>query len=375
MTSAVSQVELISAVQAHPELWDVAHPLHGDHIRKVKAWEDISAAITPGWEQMRNAERKEISKIMQRSWKSLRDRVRRDLTDEDKAARGGAPAPTKKPHVYHSNLLFLRQNMQSHTRPTTSNIRLREVDAEEAEVQRPSSPMTTSGSPRPISEGGVECTDEESRAVESPSPASQQGGEQRGRGGVRGRGRGRQARGGYNPDADDRVLALLQEVRQERRSMDAFLDTNNPRACFCHSLYHILEDIGGDQEKLCMDRMYAIAMQYRHAKFSGGPPPFDPYNVSYDPPMAPGTSAVLAPPSHYQPPPQRQPPPMPSQTSFHNVHSYGEFQPSISHFQPSYPVPRYQQDFGSDRQAQPLPRPQSPHPQCNQASTTTYHQL
>ncbi|PIO23190.1 hypothetical protein AB205_0081820, partial [Aquarana catesbeiana] len=339
MASAVSQVELISAVQAHPELWDVAHPLHGDHIRKVKAWEDIRAAITPGWEQMRNAERKEISKIMQRRWKSLRDRVRRDLTDEEKAARSGAPAPTKKQHVYHSNLLFLRQNMQSHTRPTTSNFRLREVDAEDAEVQRPSSPMTSSGSPRPISEGSVECTDEESRAVETPSPASHQGGEQRSRGGVRGRGRGRQARGGYNPEADDRVLALLQEVRQERSSMDAFLDTNNPHACFCRSLYHILEDIGGDQEKLCMDRMNAIAMQYRHAKLSGGPPPCDPYNVSHDPPMAAGTSAVLAPPSHYQPPPQRQPPPMPSQTSFHNLHSYGEFQPSTSHFQPPYPLP------------------------------------
>ncbi|XP_073486887.1 DOMON domain-containing protein FRRS1L isoform X1 [Aquarana catesbeiana] len=91
-------------------------------------------------------------KIMQRRWKSLRDRVRRDLTDEEKAARSGAPAPTKKQHVYHSNLLFLRQNMQSHTRPTTSNFRLREVDAEDAEVQRPSSPMTSSGSPRPISE-------------------------------------------------------------------------------------------------------------------------------------------------------------------------------------------------------------------------------
>ncbi|PIO23001.1 hypothetical protein AB205_0142580, partial [Aquarana catesbeiana] len=132
--------------------------------------------------------------------------------------------------------------MLSHTRPTTSNIRLRE-DAEEAEVERPSSPMTSTGSPRPISEGGVECRDEESRALESASPASQQGGEQRGRGGVRGR--GRQRRGGFNPEADDRVLALLQEVRQERRSMDAFLDTNNPRACFCRSLYHILEDIGG----------------------------------------------------------------------------------------------------------------------------------
>ncbi|XP_073459976.1 uncharacterized protein [Aquarana catesbeiana] len=195
---------------------------------------------------------------MQRRWKSLRDRVRRDLTDEDKAARSGAPAPTKKKHVYHTNLQFLRQNMQSHTRPTTSNFRLGEVAEEDTELQRPNSPMITSGSPRPISEGVVEGTDEESRAVETPSPASLQSGEQRGRGGVRGRGRGRQARGGYNPEADDRVLALLQEVRQERRSMDAFLDPNNPRACFCRSLYHILEDIGGDQEKLCMDRMPSV---------------------------------------------------------------------------------------------------------------------
>ncbi|PIO16247.1 hypothetical protein AB205_0216400, partial [Aquarana catesbeiana] len=252
MASAVSQVELITAVQAHPELWDVAHPLHGDHIRKVKAWEDISAAITPGWEDLRHGERKEISKILQRRWKSLRDRVRRDLMDEDKAARSGAPAPAKRPYVYHTNLLFLRQNMMN-TRP----------------------------------------------ALESVSTASQQGGEQRGRGGVRGR--GRQTRGGFNMEADDRVLALLQEVRQERRSMDAFLDTSNPRACFCRNLYHILEDIGGDQEKHCMDRIYGIAMQYRQAKLSGGPPPCDPYNASHDPPMAPGTSAVLAPPLNISP--------------------------------------------------------------------------
>ncbi|PIO22960.1 hypothetical protein AB205_0091200 [Aquarana catesbeiana] len=213
MASAVSQVELITAVQAHPpELWDVAHPLHGDHIQKVKAWEDISAAIIPGWEDIRHGEKKEISKILQRRWKSLHDRVRRDLTDEDKAARSGAPAPAKRPHVYHTNLLFLRQNMMNNTRPTTSNITQREVAAEEAEVERQSSTMVSTGSPRAMSEGSVQCTDEESRALESVSTASQQGGEQRGRGGVRGR--GRQTRAGFNMEADDRVLALLQEVRQ-----------------------------------------------------------------------------------------------------------------------------------------------------------------
>ncbi|PIO30133.1 hypothetical protein AB205_0033490 [Aquarana catesbeiana] len=160
--------------------------------------------------------------------------------------------------------------MMNNTRPTTSNITQREVAAEEAEVERLSSPMVSTESPRSMSEGGVQCTDEESRSLESVSTARQQGGEQRGRGGVRGCGRGRQTRVGFNMEADDRVLALLQGVRQERRSMEAFLDTSNPRACFCLSLYHILEDIGGDQEKHCMDRIYGIAMQYRQAKLSVG---------------------------------------------------------------------------------------------------------
>ncbi|PIO14141.1 hypothetical protein AB205_0090210 [Aquarana catesbeiana] len=54
--------------------------------------------------------------------------------------------------------------------------------------------MVSTGSPHAMSEGGVECTDEESRALESVLTASQQCGEQRGRGGVR----GRQTRGGFN---------------------------------------------------------------------------------------------------------------------------------------------------------------------------------
>ncbi|PIO10102.1 hypothetical protein AB205_0062270 [Aquarana catesbeiana] len=233
--------------------------------------------------------------------------------------------------------------------------------------------MTSTGSPRPISEGGVQGTDEESRAVETPSPASNQGGEQRGRGGVRGRGRGRQARGGYNPEADDRVLALLQEVRQERRSMDVFLDTNNPRACFCRSLYHILEDIGGDQEKLCMDRMYAIAMQYRHAKLSGGPPPCDPYNVSHDPPNGPwDLSSASTPPltispllnaNHHLCRPRPHTITCNRMVNFH-------LPPPI--FSPHTLYPATSRILGVIARPNHYP---VPNPQCNQPSTTTYHQL
>ncbi|PIO13667.1 hypothetical protein AB205_0126790 [Aquarana catesbeiana] len=339
MASAVSPVELITAVQAHPELWDVAHPLHGDRIRKVKAWEDIIAAITPGWEDLRHGERKEISKILQRRWKSLSDRVRRDLMDEDKAARSGVPAPAKKPHVYYTNLLFLRQNMMNNTRPTTSNITQREVAAEEAEVERPSSPLVSTGSPRAMSEGGVQCTDEESRALESVSTASQQGGEQRGRGGVRGRGHGHQTRGRFNMEADDRVLVLLQESAAGEAQYGCIFGHQQPTRLLLPQPIPHPGGHWGDQEKHCMDRIYGIAMQYRQAKLSGGPPSCDPYNASHDPPMAPGTSAVLAPPSQYLLLPQRRPPPIPSQTSFYTPHSYGEFPPSTFHLPFSALIP------------------------------------
>ena len=95
--------------------------------------------------------------------------------------------------------------------------------------------------------------------------------ETRGRGGLRGRGRGcgRQPRGG----CDDQLATLLQQVREERRSLDVFLDHSNPRTIFCRSLYPILEDIGGDQEKICMNLLYSLAVQFRAAKISGGPTP------------------------------------------------------------------------------------------------------
>lgn len=95
----------------------------------------------------------------------------------------------------------------------------------------------------------------------------------------------------------DRIMVLLQEVGQERRSVGAFLNPSNPCAIYFHYAYHVLEDIGGDfEKKQCMDSMYAVASQYRAAKWSGGPPPGCPRTAFQGLPMYPGTSAVPNPP-------------------------------------------------------------------------------
>lgn len=114
----------------------------------------------------------------------------------------------------------------------------------------------------------------------------------------------------------DRIMVLLQEVGQERRSVGAFLNPSNPCAIYFHYAYHVLEDIGGDfEKKQCMDSMYAVASQYRAAKWSGGPPPGCPRTAFQGLPMYPGTSAVPNPPSYHLPPPTHSKA-EPSTTSF-----------------------------------------------------------
>ncbi|XP_040210147.1 uncharacterized protein LOC120941003 [Rana temporaria] len=372
MANAVSQLSLITAVQAHPELWDVAHPLHGDHVKTVSLWEDICAALCPGWEDIEDtSERKEIFKTLHRRWKSLRDRVRRDITDEDRASKSGAPAPVKKPHIYHRELMFLRENMRNSSRPTTSNIE-REVAGDS--LQQSNSPIGGEVNESPNLDAS-ECPDEDSRPMDVVTTGSREAAEPRGRGGVRGRGRGRgrgrQPRGASNTEGDEDLVTLLKEVRQERRNVDTFLDPNNPRTTFCRSLYPILEDIGGEEEKLCMDRIYAVTREFRFCKLTGRPPPIgDLCNASFPPPMASGTSAVLPSPSLYHPTHQRQQQPTPSQSQS------GDFTPATSsHFPSPYPAPRHQQDYWNERQTQFLPRPESTHPHGDQVSTATYHHL
>lgn len=62
MASSVSQPALITAVEAHPELCFLAHPQHGDHILKNQLWIEISASLTPGWEDMSHGTQKQTSK-------------------------------------------------------------------------------------------------------------------------------------------------------------------------------------------------------------------------------------------------------------------------------------------------------------------------
>lgn len=109
----------------------------------------------------------------------------------------------------------------------------------------------------------------------------------------RGRGWGhnqRQRGGKLRMQSKHDILALLQEVRQRRQSLDSLLDQKNSRSSYLRNLYHILKDIGGDLEKQCMDSIYAVAMMYCAAKQSGRPA--IPSIVFPGQPMSTGTSGV-----------------------------------------------------------------------------------
>ncbi|XP_040197459.1 uncharacterized protein LOC120930315 [Rana temporaria] len=256
--------------------------------------------------------------------------------------------------------------MQNSSRPTTSNVS--PVPAASSNTQ-PSSPISpTHENPQSPNADAPECLEEESFPTEV-EPASRVATEARGRGGLRGRGRGRgrQPRGG----SDDPLLSLLQQVREERRSVDAFLDPSNPRSTFCRSLYPILDDIGGDQEKTCMSFIYTVANEFREAKLSGGPTPkFKLINLNA-PPTAPATSAVQQSPYYPIPPIPARP-----TTSYSQMMSqpYEDFTPATSsHFPSPYSAPRYHHESWNERQ--PQSRPKSPHAHGDQVSTPTYHQL
>ncbi|XP_077347559.1 uncharacterized protein LOC143996405 [Lithobates pipiens] len=153
MGSSVSQPALISAVGAHPKLWGpCAPPAWRPHLKKSSVDGDM-LFDHPGWEDMSHGIQKETSKVHQRWWKSLRDHVRRDLTKEEKSARSGAPAPKKKPHIYHQNLASGRMVFNIAER--------REEAGEVPAVDRPTTSVMDSSTHTSANDSSVESHAEE----------------------------------------------------------------------------------------------------------------------------------------------------------------------------------------------------------------------
>ncbi|KAL1414504.1 hypothetical protein MTO96_000906 [Rhipicephalus appendiculatus] len=102
---------LIYSVEARPALWLSRHKDHKNRFKKRMLWAEVAATVLPG---VADAE-----SMVQKRWKSLRDKFRRLMTaqvaqkngtkTEDQAADGNADDVT---WPYYDQLLFLKSSME-----------------------------------------------------------------------------------------------------------------------------------------------------------------------------------------------------------------------------------------------------------------------
>ncbi|XP_077321883.1 uncharacterized protein LOC143955655 [Lithobates pipiens] len=309
-TKDASQSELIAAVEKHPELWDFAHPRYLDRVLKRSIWQEISQSLTLNWDDLGRRQKEIREKTLRIRWKSLRDRMRRELTLEKVAARSGSPSHRIKPHPFSAQLAFLRKAMES----TENSASEREKPAKESEATPPNPPTSgrtpvTTYPPKP--RGSQQST--------NIDVSSRQGAVAKERSGTFGRSYRREQRQRERerpPKVKDRLLQLLDEMRQPTSKpayRDPFLDPNDERAVFCRNLYHLLADLSKENEMQVRDGIVAYVIACRSAQRGGLPMPHFTYApaASYlpaappGPPLYPVTSVTPGPPTPY---PQSQAP-------------------------------------------------------------------
>ncbi|KAL3218186.1 hypothetical protein MRX96_050820 [Rhipicephalus microplus] len=107
---------LIAAVQHRLPLWMASHRQHKDKIVKAAMWREVAAAVLP------NVNIDDAAELVQKRWKSLRDKFRR-LFVANKKAKSGAGLDDGEcitiTWPYFQLLCFLKDTMQ--TRATSGN--------------------------------------------------------------------------------------------------------------------------------------------------------------------------------------------------------------------------------------------------------------
>ncbi|XP_077328224.1 uncharacterized protein LOC143962713 [Lithobates pipiens] len=265
MMSDVTQNQLIEVIQNHVQLWDKSHELHSDRIAKQRTWENVAKELTPNWEDLSRFQQESRVASFQKRWRSLSDRVRRDLKKE-RVSTQWSPILLQSTPLDQPTVFFEGQSLISRAR--TSNISEEEGSVHQdivPEMEDVASTLQGSLSTVPIS-----------RDHETPV-VSIQG--DRSRSPARSRPRGRRSREiDQEPTMVERnIINLVEELRQERHRSDVFLDLNNGRSIFCRSLYVILEQLSEDRERQCRENIYCYIVACLNAERQSRPPP--PLNV------------------------------------------------------------------------------------------------
>ncbi|KAK8764149.1 hypothetical protein V5799_033244 [Amblyomma americanum] len=117
--SLIDNETLIRNVECRPLHWQVKHKDHKNRLKKNILWAEVAAAVLPN---VPNAEN-----LMQKRWKSLRDKFRRILVANKECQKSGAGAEDAEESVngdvswaYYDQMMFLRDSVEG--RPTSGNM-------------------------------------------------------------------------------------------------------------------------------------------------------------------------------------------------------------------------------------------------------------
>ncbi|XP_054921362.1 uncharacterized protein [Dermacentor andersoni] len=127
----INNETLIAEVQCRQPLWMASHKQHKDRNLKAALWTEVTAAVLPDINIQVGLE------LVQKRWKSLRDKFRRIFNGRIKTQRSGAGADDVESvdtaWPYFELLLFLKDTMV--TRPTSGNYVVPASPREEASQQ------------------------------------------------------------------------------------------------------------------------------------------------------------------------------------------------------------------------------------------------
>ncbi|KAM4034600.1 uncharacterized protein ACNLHF_021255 [Anomaloglossus baeobatrachus] len=100
---------LIDEVREREPLWNMADRRHADSIVTRRLWDEVCHAAVEGWGELNSRGQKKQRDKLQKRWRSIRDRFKKELNQEMQAPSGSGGRRSK--YRYFRALSFLRTTM------------------------------------------------------------------------------------------------------------------------------------------------------------------------------------------------------------------------------------------------------------------------
>ncbi|XP_041982024.1 uncharacterized protein LOC121735307 [Aricia agestis] len=105
---------VITEVRQRPVLWDPSHVLNKDRDTRMASWQEVYEALYPDFNELEDAKKKEIGKMIQQRWKTARDAYIRSKKYQKKGIN-------KKHYGFSDELRFLDKIEQGQGEADSSN--------------------------------------------------------------------------------------------------------------------------------------------------------------------------------------------------------------------------------------------------------------